>query len=239
MFMWVAEFSEGVTTELTDMTSALVVDGEAFISLFIFLNSIFLKSRITAEHDINQDLEIEVNSLEKENNLKPSFNKEIPNNKKLKFPIQNQTKTAYYKRYKDVETNVEIVKLYIQETNVQWTWDRPEKKKCHFTNKRDYIKQPILFVSDSNDNNDNDCEIQCPGKSMSERESYTDGSIFQTGKGNCVKSVHFSMENDHVKRAYDVVAGIFLDSDVPLPMFGWDQYTYAEKPSPKVLLFAK
>ncbi|EFA85157.1 glycosyltransferase [Heterostelium album PN500] len=124
------------------------------------------------------------------------------------------------------------IRLYIEETDIKWRWNHPKKDKCHYSNKRDYQKQPVIFGFNSWYREDSNCEIPCLNEGGG--RGYSDGSIFYRGTGKCTKSVYFTMENVPAnKNSYDIVSGIYLDTDVPLPMFGWNQYTYAEEPKPK------
>ncbi|GAM21321.1 hypothetical protein SAMD00019534_044960, partial [Acytostelium subglobosum LB1] len=122
-----------------------------------------------------------------------------------------------------------IIHYNVLPTTVHWIWDREEKKACHYSNKRDYKQQPMRFGFHGWYNNDDKCEIAC----LNQGGDYLDGGIHSYGS-DCEKSVHFTMENVPYSRdTYDIIAGIYLDTDVPLPMYGWNQYTYAEPAVPK------
>eukprot|EP01133_Synstelium_polycarpum_P011516 gene11516-13435_t len=121
----------------------------------------------------------------------------------------------------------ELFKVTIEPPNARWTWDRPEISHCHYSNKRDYIKEPLSFQF--NHFRDPLCDVPCVPDAKGGKYDATT----RNKKDKCTSSVYFTMENAPTSEDYDIIATVNLDSDVPLPMFGWNQYTYAEKPAPK------
>eukprot|EP01133_Synstelium_polycarpum_P003462 gene3462-3937_t len=154
-----------------------------------------------------------------------------PNQRDLKIKLDYTFEGSQMNSNSKVDTNdqhdPELFQLTIEAPSEHWTWDRPLKETCHFSNQRDFNKQPMNFQF--NGKTDPLCDIPCVGHA-----AYVDASTgFRGGSDQCTKSVYFTMENAPTDMKYDIYATIRLDSDVPLPMFGRDQYTYSEEPRAK------
>ncbi|KAM9978086.1 hypothetical protein ACTFIY_011852 [Dictyostelium cf. discoideum] len=127
--------------------------------------------------------------------------------------------------------------LSIEKTKENWfsymkTITSEKKEKCHYSNQRDYDKQPVRVVRQLTDFQEN-VECQLPCSSVHQGGPYTDSSIHSIS--SCEKSMYETLEN--VKpygRKYDIVATTDTKSDVPLGYYSWKEYPYFKKPIKKI-----